>query len=582
MSSGENKLEEERSLINDAKNRGPLATLGAYTKLSGPGWLQSAITLGGGSLGGSLYLGVLVGFGMMWLQPLAMIMGVVMLSAIAYVTLSTGERPFGSINKHINPVLGWSWLIATLLANMVWCMPQFSLGTGAFTQNLFPALKGSEKFVVAGLFVLAMAVIWQYNSGNKGVKFFEMLLKILVGIVVISFFGVVIRMTFSEQGLPWSEIIAGFIPSGNMTGMSPKLADAVSATGTYSDFWKSQVLDPQIKTMLTAAATAVGINMTFLLPYSMLRRSWDKDFRGLAIFDLSTGLVIPYILATSCVVIASASQFHATPAAGFLGEKDAEGEMVQPAGNLVGGVNGLLDGRLKAELGADKFAEQFGGKDRNEEQTAALTAARESLPESDIRMAAILVKRDNQQLAGALEGLTGKTVAHFVFGFGVLAMAVSTIIILMLINGFALCEALGHEPQSNTFRVGAMLAGLSGAFGSLFLWGNKEAAAWLVVPTSMFGFALLPIAYITFFFMMNSRSLLGDNMPKGMNRVKWNVLMTIATGLAIIGSFVSIYKSNTPKIGFAVVSTIVIAALVVHLKGKGSSENNGPETESVT
>ena len=63
----------------------------------------------------------------------------------------------------------------------------------------------------------------------------------------------------------------------------------------------------------------------------------------------------------------------------------------------------------------------------------------------------------------------------------------------------------------------------------------------------MFGFALLPIAYVTFFFMMNSKSLLGDNMPTGANRLKWNVLMSIATGLAIVGSFVSIYKSDTPS-----------------------------------
>ena len=52
-----------------------------YSKLSGPGWLQSAITLGGGSLAGSLYLGVLGGPSLLWLQPLAMLLGVVMLAA---------------------------------------------------------------------------------------------------------------------------------------------------------------------------------------------------------------------------------------------------------------------------------------------------------------------------------------------------------------------------------------------------------------------------------------------------------------------------------------------------------------------
>ena len=65
--------------------------LPVYLRLSGPGWLQSAITLGGGSLSGSLYLGVLGGFGLLWLQPLAMIIGIVMLSAIGYVVVATGR-----------------------------------------------------------------------------------------------------------------------------------------------------------------------------------------------------------------------------------------------------------------------------------------------------------------------------------------------------------------------------------------------------------------------------------------------------------------------------------------------------------
>jgi Mn2+/Fe2+ NRAMP family transporter len=174
MSAGDSKLEEERALIVDARQQGPLATLKAFTRLSGPGWLQSAITLGGGSLGGSLYLGVLLGFGTMWLQPTAMILGVVMLSAISYVTLSTGRRPFEAINNEISPVLGWSWLIGTMMANMVWCMPQFSLGVGAVTQNLFP---GVPEGAAAGvLFLLATVVIWSYNSGNKGVQVFEVLL----------------------------------------------------------------------------------------------------------------------------------------------------------------------------------------------------------------------------------------------------------------------------------------------------------------------------------------------------------------------------------------------------------------------
>ncbi len=50
--------------------------------------------------------------------------------------------------------------------------------------------------------------------------------------------------------------------------------------------------------------------MTFLLPYSMIARGWDRPFRGLARFDLITAMAIPFILVTSCIVIASAYAFH--------------------------------------------------------------------------------------------------------------------------------------------------------------------------------------------------------------------------------------------------------------------------------
>ena len=101
MTEPNSAAEQSRQQILEAKSKGFGATIATYTKLSGPGWLQGAITLGGGSLAGALYLGVIMGFGMMWLQPVAMFLGVIMLSAISYVTLSTGQKPFGLSLIHI-------------------------------------------------------------------------------------------------------------------------------------------------------------------------------------------------------------------------------------------------------------------------------------------------------------------------------------------------------------------------------------------------------------------------------------------------------------------------------------------------
>ena len=136
MSDSNENLAREKKLLSEVNQKPFLSRWGTFAKLSGPGWLQGAITLGGGSLAGSLYVGVIGGYQMLWLQPLMMIFGVLMLSVIGYVTLSTGEKPFGAINKHISPVLGWGWLIAAMLANLVWAMPQFALGTAAMQQNL--------------------------------------------------------------------------------------------------------------------------------------------------------------------------------------------------------------------------------------------------------------------------------------------------------------------------------------------------------------------------------------------------------------------------------------------------------------
>ncbi|WP_417374650.1 divalent metal cation transporter [Gimesia maris] len=572
------RIEQDRQLILDAKERGTGAKILAYTRLSGPGWLQSAITLGGGSLAGGLYLGILSGYHLMWLQPLAMIMGVIMLSAIGYVALSTKERPFAAINTHINPVLGWGWAIATLMANLVWIMPQYALGTAALQQNLAPELFGDPKngliSAVAVLFVISAIVIWFYDSGGWGIKLFEAILKILVGIVVLCFFGVVLKMSISTNDLDWGKILAGYIPNFSLfSNPSPEFSDVLAQAGGYAEYWKNLIVGKQQQVMITAAATAVGINMTFLLPYSMRAKGWDKDFRGLAMFDLATGLFIPFVLATSCVVIAAASQFHAQPAAGLVGETnakgqvvDAEGEVIEADPNLQGQFNKLLDSRIKSEVSSEEW-----DKLQQADNAATLQAKRNDLPLPERTLAAMLVNRDAFQLAAALKPLAGATVSQVVFGLGVVAMAISTIIILMLINGFVFCEMLGVEPRGTFHRIGCFMPALTGVAGP-FIWGDSDAKAWLAVPTSMFGMVLLPIAYATFFFMMNSPKILGERMPTGGKRVAWNLAMGISTLLATFGCVWSIKSSAFATYGFVALGVFIGLAIIVHfIRGNSSS-----------
>ncbi len=521
----EPQVNEQESAELEALSKKPFGKrLGYYTNKSGPGWLQAAITLGGGSLAGALFLGVLMGYSLMWLQPLAMILGVVMLSAIAYVTLSTGERPFAAINKHVSPVLGWAWLIAAMMANIVWCLPQFALGTGAVQQNLIPSLEGvswAPWAIGAVLLVAAAFVVRAYDSDSKGLKIFEGILKGMVGIVVVSFFLVVIKLTTTDA-IDWGTIIQGFIPKiSSIREPAPAIAAAIEATGESGSYWADRVAGLQKDKIIAAFGTAVGINMTFLLPYSMLRKGWGKNHRGLAIFDLGTGLIIPFLIATACIVIAAASQFHGQTA-----------DILNEDGTVIAGRESSFaseaDNFVKAQ-----FATELAGLE-GDALSGKVDELRDGMTIADKRIAAMLVDRKDSDLAKSLSSLAGPGIGKIIFGVGVLGMALSTIIILMLINGFCLCEAMGRPGDKKLHFLGSLIPGLLGICFPLIWTGESKAA--LAVPTSVIGSSLLPIAYFIFLLMMNSKRLLGDAMPRGGKRVVWNVLMIIATGLATLGS----------------------------------------------
>ena len=489
-----------------------------FAKLSGPGWLQSAITLGGGSLAGALFLGVIGGYSILWVQLLAMILGVIMLCAISYITLSTGRSPFEAMRNEINPVLAWGWLIATLLANLVWALPQYSLAYGAVSQNLFPEAFADggdgSKFLVSGIIFLAVtAITLCYGNEGVGIKIYEWVLKGIVAGIVLCFMGVVLKISTSAEDFNLLGALSGFIPDLSILWQPAEVFLPILEKIEQADlraFWTEEIVNTQRMRMVGAAATAVGINMTFLLPYSMLSKKWGKEHRGLAIFDLSTGMVIPYVLAVSCVVIASAYMFHGQPYDGLLEEKDGQVVLVESSAGI-NDFNKLIDRRKNAIEGSASL----------------------EVGQAETQLAAMLVPRNTANFAKSLSALSGDaSFSNMIFGLGVLAMALSTISILCLISGFVFCEALGTEHGGNVHKAG-ILTGLFGVFWPVFWDGGSKA--YLAVVTSTFGYVLFPIASLAFFLMMNSSRLLKEDLPKGNSRLVWNLLLgtsLLITGLA--------------------------------------------------
>jgi Mn2+/Fe2+ NRAMP family transporter len=444
----------------------------------------------------------------MWLQPLAMLCGVIMLSAISFVTLSSDERPFIIVKKNISPTLAWGWLVATVIANIVFCSAQFALGTDAAQNNLsiLPSLE--QPYLITAVFAIgSLGLLWLSRQGGAASKLIDNVLKALVAVVVCAFMGVVVVLA-SKGAIEWGALFKGLIPDFSaLFKPTSTYSDAIAATGSSSEFWTTYIANNQRNVIIGAFGSAVGINMTFLLPYSLKAKGWGKRHLTLSRYDLFLGLFVPFILATSFLVIATSSQFHAR----------ANGVHSEAAYQKV------IDSRL-----ASTHVDYASLPDDEK------ILLREALPQADQDMGVMLAKRNAKDLASSLEPFLGKN-AQLIFGVGVLAMALSTMIVHMVMNGYAISEAFGKPGAKGIFMMGAAMPALTG-FLSPILWSGQTKTA-LVVPAAVIATTLLPIAYVIFILLMNSKKALGPELPKKRGLI--NALMLLATAVA---SFASVWS----------------------------------------
>jgi Mn2+/Fe2+ NRAMP family transporter len=254
-----------------------------YLGLSGPGWMQSALTLGAGSAGSAIFAGSVFGYKLLWVQPVAMLLGVVMFAAIGHQVLITRARPYDVFRKKLHPTLALIWGLNVFFASVVWQFPQYSLGT-AVLNDIFSLTGVSVTRVVPALllFVLGTWLCWSYERGSrKAIRFFERILKYVLMFMVFAFLLVVLK-----TGINWQELFKGFfhfhIPHDR----------------------------EGITIVLGQLGAAIGVNMTFLYPYTLLARGWTKKHRSLKNFDLGTSMFLPFVLATSFVIIACANTLY--------------------------------------------------------------------------------------------------------------------------------------------------------------------------------------------------------------------------------------------------------------------------------
>jgi len=402
-----------------------------YWGLSGPGWVQSALTLGAGSAGSAIFAGSVFGYKLLWVQPVAMLLGVVMFAAIGHQLLVTRARPYDVFWKRLHPSIALFWGFNVLLASIVWQLPQYSLGTAVAKDILDVVGFEAPKVVVAlVLLVLGTAVCWSYGRGSRNaIRLFERMLKYMLLTMVACFL-----LVLFKTGIDWGEMFKGYF-----TFHIPRSREGVTV-------------------ILGQLGAAVGVNMTFLYPYTLLARGWRSEHKGLKNFDLGTSMFLPFVLATSFVTMACANTLFA---------RGIE-------------VSGPID------------------------------------------------------VAHALEPLVGLTFGRLIFSFGVLSMCFTTLVVEMLICGFVLSEMFRFELHGRAYKAATMLAniGIVGAF--------YQMPFWLPVIVSSFNLLMMPVAYICFFVLQNSRSYLGDEVSRGFKGAVWNAALVLAILVVAAGAVVKV------------------------------------------
>ena len=284
------KLQQEIAELQQLESKPLMSRMGGYLKRTGPGLMQSAMTLGAGSAVASVVAGASFGYELLWVQPIAMFLGIMMLAALGNVVLTTGERPYKAFGRELHVSIVFLWALGTVVASVIWHFPQYGLAAGAACDLAAIAGVPQDSAVAMyavrfgiGILILGVSIFvtWNYGSHASGIKIYEWFLRCIIALVIISF-GIVVACT----GINWSELFKGFFAFRIPTAEG---SDTV---------------------ILGAIGAAVGINMTFLYPYSLLAKGWGKHHKGLARCDLAMSMFLPFVLVTSLVIIAMANTIY--------------------------------------------------------------------------------------------------------------------------------------------------------------------------------------------------------------------------------------------------------------------------------
>lgn len=280
---------QEKEYLKELNQKPLLQRTKGYIRLSGPGFMNAAFTLGAGSFASSVTLGAAYGYDMLWIPLYSFAFGIFMLALSARFVAASEIPVIEAQDKYHGKFFGSfaTGLVACFIASIVYTFGQYALGADAVT-SLFKVVDINMPKSVSWIFLVAISVplSLMYGSGEnpKAVKFVENAMKVMIGIMLLVF-GAVLSVT----GINIPAMIKGLL--------IPKLPSGLEGI-----------------IMLIGSLTAtIGVMDWVLFNNGMISRGYSEEHEILGRFDAFFGGMLPVTLILSFVSIAFAEAFSGKP-----------------------------------------------------------------------------------------------------------------------------------------------------------------------------------------------------------------------------------------------------------------------------
>lgn len=276
---------KEKAMLKELNQKPVLPRTLGYIKLSGPGFMNAAFTLGAGSFASSVSLGAAYGYDMLWVPLYSFAFGIFMLMLAARFVTASEMNVIEAQNKYHGKFFGSfaTGLVACFIASIAYNFGQYALGADAIG-SLFGVLDIQIPKFVRALIMLAISVplSLMYGSGEnpKAVRMVENAMKVMIGLMLVVF-GAVICVTGINVPAMLKGLLIPKIPSG---------------------------LDGIILIISSLTAT-IGVMDWVLFNNGMLSRGYSEEHERLGRFDSFFGGLLPVTLVLTLVSVAFAEAF---------------------------------------------------------------------------------------------------------------------------------------------------------------------------------------------------------------------------------------------------------------------------------